>query len=75
MNLLVSDMVQEDPTKRPTIDQVVSRFAGMRKTMGIFKLRARAGPRDESFGAASDFMHFFTTVKYMLKGIPAIPTR
>jgi hypothetical protein len=75
MQPLISDMVQEDPGKRPTIDQVVSRFADMRKRLGVFKLRARVGPRDESSGAVHDFMHFFTTVKHTLKGIPPVPTR
>jgi len=73
---LVSDMVQEDPAKRPTIDQVVSRFADMQKKLGTFKLRARVGLKDdESFGAVRDFAHIFTTIKYALKGLPAVPTR
>ena len=72
---LVLDMVQDDPTKRPTIDQVVNRFDDMRKKLGAFKLRARVGLRDESFGAVRDFMHLFTTIKYSLKGLPAVPTR
>jgi hypothetical protein len=45
---LISDMVQDDPAKRPTIDHVVKRFADMCKKLGILKLRTRVGPRDES---------------------------
>jgi hypothetical protein len=72
---LISDMVQDDPAKRPTIDQVVKRFADMCKKLGILKLRARVGPRDESFGAVRDFVHLFTTIKYTLLGIPPVPAR
>jgi hypothetical protein len=75
MQPLISDMVQDDPAKRPTIDQVVKRFAEMRKNLGALKLRARVGLRDESFGAVRDFRHFFATIKYALKGIPPVPTR
>ena len=74
MQPLISDMVQDDPAKRPTIDQVVKRFAEMRKNLGALKLRARVGPRDESFGAVRDFGHLFTTIKYTLKGISPVPT-
>jgi hypothetical protein len=75
MQPLISDMVQDDPAKRPTIDQVVKRFADVRKKLGTLKLRARVGPRDESFGVVRDFVHLFTTIKYTLKGIPPVPTR
>ena len=30
MEPLITDMVQTDPTKRPTIDEVVTRFPGVR---------------------------------------------
>ena len=30
MELLIADMVQTDPTKRPIIDEVVTRFSGVR---------------------------------------------
>jgi hypothetical protein len=75
MQPLISDMVQDDPAKRPTIDEVVDRFADMRKKLGAFKLRARVGLRVESFGAIRDVVHLFTTSKYTLKGIPPVPTR
>ena len=68
-------MVQKDPAKRPTIDEVVNRFAEIRNKLGPLKLRARVGPRDESFGAVRDFAHLFTTIQYTLKGISPVPTR
>jgi hypothetical protein len=75
MQPLISDMVQDGSEKRPTIDQVVKRFAEMRKNLGALKFRARVGPGVESFGAVGDFGHLFTTIKYTLKGIPPVPTR
>jgi hypothetical protein len=75
MQPLISDMVQDDPAKRPTIDQVVNRFAEMRMKLGTLKLRARASPRDESLGAVRDFGHLFTTIKRTFRGIPPVPTR
>jgi len=72
---LLLAMVQKDPAKRPTIDEVVNRFAEMCKKLGTLKLRGRVGPRDELFGTVRDLAHFFTTIKYTLKGIPSVPTR
>jgi len=75
MGSLVSDMVQNDPAKRPTIDEVVTRFDVIRKQLGTMKLRSRVGPRDESFGAIRDLAQLFRIVKHALQGLPAIPTR
>jgi len=75
MQHLVADMVQDDPAKRPSIDEVVTRFNAMRKKMGTMKLRSRIGRREETFGLFRDFAHIFTSIKYSLQGIPPIPTR
>jgi hypothetical protein len=75
MQPLISDMVQEDPQKRPTINEVVTRFNAIHKKLGIMKLRSRAGRRGELFGLFRDFAHLFRSVKYSLQGIPAVPTR
>ncbi|KIM85650.1 hypothetical protein PILCRDRAFT_816842 [Piloderma croceum F 1598] len=72
---LISDMVQDDLAKCPTIDQVVKHFADMCKKLGILKLHAYVGRRDESFGVVHDFVHLFTTIKYTLMGIPPVPTQ
>ena len=66
-----------DTSIAPNVRQnkVVNRFAEMCKELGTLKLRARVGPRDESFGAVRDLAHLFTTIKYTLKGIPPVPTR
>ena len=72
---LLLAMVQKDPAKHPTIDEVINRFAKIRKRLGPLKLRARVGPRDESFGAVRNFVHLFTTIQCTLKGIPLLPTK
>ncbi|KAI0311022.1 hypothetical protein OF83DRAFT_1069524, partial [Amylostereum chailletii] len=41
MDKLVADMVQKDPSKRPTIDEVVARFADIRHALSPWKLRSR----------------------------------
>ncbi|KAJ7354603.1 hypothetical protein DFH08DRAFT_855393 [Mycena albidolilacea] len=40
MRPLVDDMVQADPAKRPTIDEVVARFADIRRGLSGWKLRS-----------------------------------
>ncbi|KAJ3480767.1 hypothetical protein NLI96_g8118 [Meripilus lineatus] len=44
---LVADMVQDEPTKRPTMDQVVSRYDKMMRSLSYFRLRSRLVERNE----------------------------
>lgn len=44
---LIADMVQDDPSKRPTIDEVVARFEKLRKALPWWKLRSRLVRKDE----------------------------
>ncbi|KAH9931537.1 uncharacterized protein B0H18DRAFT_989848 [Fomitopsis serialis] len=48
MQPLVDDMVQDEPGRRPTIDEVVSRFVDMRSSLGARKLRSRLVARNEN---------------------------
>jgi hypothetical protein len=75
MEILVADMVQDDPTKRPSIDEVATRFSVIRKKLGTIKLRSRIGRRTELFGLVRDLAHIFTGAKYVFQGIAPIPTR
>jgi hypothetical protein len=77
MEALVDDMVQDDPSKRPTMDQVVERFGHIRKDLSGLKLRARLASRDEGPLAAMfrDLLHFRQRVQYMVTGLPAVPSR
>ncbi|TFK53485.1 hypothetical protein OE88DRAFT_1626029 [Heliocybe sulcata] len=46
MGPLVSDMVQDDPIKRPNMDEVVTRFENIQKSLNSWKLRSRVVERD-----------------------------
>ncbi|KAF9457848.1 kinase-like domain-containing protein [Collybia nuda] len=48
MQPLLHDMCQDDPTKRPTMSEVVTRFAELRKGLSTWKLRSRLISKDES---------------------------
>jgi len=48
MQPLVDDMVQDEPERRPTIDEVVSRFMDMRLSLSARKLRSRLVARNEN---------------------------
>ena len=71
MRRLVADMVQKNPGKRPTIDQVVTRFEKIRGGMRPIQLALRAGPRDEWFGQLLDLGN---RVRLAIQGVPAVST-
>ncbi|KAJ6547720.1 kinase-like domain-containing protein [Mycena sp. CBHHK59/15] len=54
MKPLVSDMVQDDPQKRPTMDEVAARFFQVRQQLRWWTLHARAVKKNEGF--LSDFI-------------------
>jgi uncharacterized NAD(P)/FAD-binding protein YdhS len=41
MQPIVADMVHEDPTRRPNMDDVVTRFAEIRNNLSTWKRRSR----------------------------------
>ncbi|KAI0790923.1 kinase-like domain-containing protein [Abortiporus biennis] len=73
---LINDMMQEDPSKRPWIDEVASRFADIQKSLRWWQLRSRLVPTDEGVFEYlyHSVRHIFRTYKYMAKGYEAIPT-
>jgi serine/threonine protein kinase len=70
MRQLVSDMVQDDPAKRPTIHQVVERFEKICGKLRPFRLASRSGPREEWFGHLRDLS---SRVILAIKGVLAVP--
>jgi hypothetical protein len=68
-------MVQEDPTKRPTMDQVVTRFAEIKGKLSTWKLRSRMARNNEVWPLASwrAFRHWRRTVAYVFTRKAAIP--
>ncbi|KAL0570540.1 hypothetical protein V5O48_011423 [Marasmius crinis-equi] len=72
---LISDMTQDDPTKRPNMDEVVSRFNEIVKKLGEFKLRSRiavAAP-DALTSPRSAPVHWVRQLFNFITRVPAIP--
>ncbi|CAL1706314.1 unnamed protein product [Somion occarium] len=78
MEPLVADMVQDDPSKRPKIDEVVKRFEKICCSLHWWTLRSRLVEREEddsAFGPSIRAIHhFFRTTTHVLTFKRAIPT-
>ncbi|TFK74323.1 hypothetical protein BDN72DRAFT_744001, partial [Pluteus cervinus] len=75
---LINDMVQDDPAKRPTMDEVVIRFEEICKKQGSWKLRSRPAPRrkENVFKAIPHQLgHWKRRVGYILRRVPPVPSR
>ena len=75
MNELIADMVQEDPTKRPTMDEVVARFSEIKNKLSTWKLRSRLIRKKEILPVKvwRTVGHWYRTVCYVLGRKAAIP--
>jgi hypothetical protein len=75
MEPLVTDMVQTDPTERPTMDEVVTRVSEIRGNLSTWKLRSRIARKYElrPFAAWRSVRHWYWTVGYVLGRKAAIP--
>ncbi|KAJ6507307.1 kinase-like domain-containing protein [Mycena vitilis] len=72
---LVADMVQDDPTQRPTIDDVVAQFAVIQKELSCWKLRSRVvGQREFPYVPHRVVGHWYRRIRFILLRVPAIPT-
>ncbi|KIK80108.1 hypothetical protein PAXRUDRAFT_833708 [Paxillus rubicundulus Ve08.2h10] len=72
---LVNDMVQDDPSKRPIMDEVVARFEGIRKGLSRSKLRSRVISTEESrFDAVFlGVVHWTRRIGFIMRRIPPVP--
>ncbi|KAF9072414.1 hypothetical protein BDP27DRAFT_411901 [Rhodocollybia butyracea] len=75
LNDLISDMTHDDPSKRPTMDEVVSRFEKIRNGLSWWKLRCRVSDRRISlfWHLLYSPIHWAVQLSYILRRIPAIP--
>ena len=75
MEPLVTDMVQTDPTKRPKMDEVVTRFSEIRGNLSSWKLRSRIARKNELWPVTAwkSVGHWCRTVGYVLGRKAAIP--
>ncbi|KAH7918651.1 hypothetical protein BV22DRAFT_1041582 [Leucogyrophana mollusca] len=76
LEALVADMVQDDPSERPTMDEVVARFDIIRKGLSSWKLRSRVVDKQENAvsGLFRDAGHWIRHLISMAKGEPPFPT-
>ncbi|KIM37420.1 hypothetical protein M413DRAFT_77141 [Hebeloma cylindrosporum] len=79
MKPLIDDMVQDDPSKRPSMDEVVQRFEELVQGLTQWKLGAWAAPRRKYFFRRMRIpidiaSHWKRKMIYILRKIPAIPT-
>ncbi|KIJ43923.1 hypothetical protein M422DRAFT_30733 [Sphaerobolus stellatus SS14] len=76
MQELVDDMRQEDPSKRPTIDEVVNRMEGIIRSLSIFKLRSYLIERDMTPAEKCQDIagNFFRQIFWVVRLLPAIPS-
>ncbi|KAF8519868.1 kinase-like domain-containing protein [Hysterangium stoloniferum] len=74
---LVSEMIQNDPKKRPTIFQVVSRMDEIISTFNEFQLRCRLIRRTEHmpFRLIRDVIHFMRQARFVVGRVPPMPPK
>ena len=74
MDALVADMVQDDPVKRPTMDDVADRFHSIYKKLDAKKLRSRLVSREEKSDEilVNIVSHWYRRFKYWIQGHPAV---
>lgn len=74
MRLLVADMVQDDPKKRPNIDTVAARFFETRVALNQRTLRSRPAFKNEFFVASAlrDAQHWRRQFAGFFQGRPSL---
>ena len=75
MEPLITEMTQDDPQKRPTVQEVVSRFERTKQSLNIWKLRSRMVRKKEFLPmmVLRSAKHLYRTAGYILTRKAAIP--
>ena len=75
MEILVTEMVQTDSTKRPTMEEVVTQFSEIRGKLSAWKLRSRIARKNELWRVTAwkSASRWCRTVGYVLGRKAAIP--
>ena len=75
MRKLVEDMIRVKPEERPTMEEVVERFAKIQKRLHWWNFRARLVRRSEWYivRPVLGLAHVVRTARYIVKGLSAIP--
>ncbi|KAF8838515.1 hypothetical protein BDN67DRAFT_971432 [Paxillus ammoniavirescens] len=74
MQPLVADMIQADPSKRPTMDEVVARFDTICRSLSSWKLRSRVVDEDEDEFEwfTRTISHWTRRIGFVVRGVPAV---
>ncbi|KZV77314.1 hypothetical protein PENSPDRAFT_621715 [Peniophora sp. CONT] len=73
MRPLLSSMTQEDPSKRPKIEEVVQRFGELRASLSKKTLRSRIVDKRTIYPSFSGLRFRLRSLKLALTGTPPIP--
>ena len=75
MKPLIDDMVQDDPSKRPSIGEAKARFEKIRDSLPWWKLRSRVVYRKDwsITGFYRACRHVVRTAKHVFMHKPAVP--
>jgi len=75
MEGLVADMIQDDPTKRPNMDEVVARFKEICDGLSSWKVRSRVVKRGDNpvLGFFRGVSHWTRRIAFILRRVPPIP--
>ena len=76
MRPLIADMIQKDPSKRPTMSEVVEQFDAIRSGLSSWKLRSRVINRGETayYGVTRGTSHWMRQIGLIAHGIPPVPS-
>ncbi|KAJ7092967.1 hypothetical protein B0H15DRAFT_972724 [Mycena belliarum] len=74
MKALADDMVGEDPAKRPTIDEVIERFAAIRDSLSSWKLRSRVVRSRDFPNPSRPMKHWLRRVWFIIRRTPSVPS-
>lgn len=68
-------MIQDDPSKRPKMDEVIVRFEAVRKGLSTTQLRSRVARKSETMVEATylTILHWSRRLKYFARRTPALP--
>ena len=75
MRPLIADMIQKDPSKRPTIGEVIERFGSIRSDLGSWKLCSRVISRGDTVynGITRGTSHWIRQIGLIARGILPVP--
>lgn len=76
MEPLIADMIQAEPSKRPSMDEVVGRFEGIRAKLSTWRLRSRVRYRRENslVGFYRGIGYWIRRISFMVNGVPPVPS-